>query len=29
MFTNTVLKYAQYPEQKFLRLKACWKMCKN
>jgi len=29
MFNNTVRKYAQYPQQKFLRLKTCWKMQKN
>ena len=29
MFNNAVLKYAQYPQQNFLRLKTCWKMWKK
>jgi len=29
MFHNTVLKYAQYSQQKFLTLKTCWKMWTN
>jgi len=28
MFNNTVLKYSQYSQQNFLRLKTCWKMWK-